>query len=80
MTIYLNNPKHSRTNSSFYLKSSGKPMPFYFIATFILVKFYTRMRLFMEFLPSNDKTLPHLYLLNLIYVIFFIPIIFILST
>ena len=79
MNIYLNNLKHNHASSS-YLKSSGKLMPFYFITAFILVKFYTRMRLFMEFLPSNDKILPHLYLLDLFYVISFILIIFILST
>ena len=79
MTIYLNNLKHGHLSSS-YLKSSGKVTAFYFITTFIHVKFYTRMRLSMEFLPSNDKTLPHLYLLDLFYVIPFILIIFILST
>jgi len=78
MNIY-NNLNINRANSS-YLKSSGKLMPFYPITAFILVKFYTRMRLSMEFLPSNDKKLPHPYLLDLLYVISFILIIFILST
>ena len=79
MTIYLNNLKHGHLSSS-YLKSSGKLMPCYFITAFILFNFHTSMRLSMLFLPSSDKTLPHLYILDLHYVISFILIIFILST
>ena len=67
MTIYLNNLNIGCANSS-YLKSSGKLMPFYFILLFILFKFHTRMGLSIQFFPSNDKTLPHLYFLDLLYV------------
>ena len=79
MTIYLNNLKHGHLSSS-YLKSSDELMPFYSIAAFIFLKFYTRMELSTQFLSSNDKPLPHLYLLDLLYGISFILIIFILST
>jgi len=77
--VYLNNLKHDHTNSS-YLRSSDKLMPFYFIIPCILPKFYTRMGLSIQFLPSNDKTLPPLYVLDLLSRIFFILIILILST
>jgi len=79
MTIYLNNLKHNHASSS-NLKSSGKLMPFYFIAALILLKFYTRTRISFRIFPYIYGILPHLYFPDLHYVISFILIIFILST
>ena len=79
MNIYLNNLKHGYGNSSVW-KSSCRVTPFYFIAAFILFKFYTEMGFSIRSLPYIHKILPYLCITDLLSGISFAPIILILST
>jgi len=79
MNIFLNNFNYTYGSSS-VLKSSGKTVPFYCIAAFILPKFYAGMGLYISFYLYIDRILPYLCTVDLFSGIFSILNIFILST
>ncbi len=79
MNIYLNN---ANIGSSTYstLKSGGRVTSFYPTASFAISYFYIKTGFSIKFLLVGCRSLPHIFILDLLSGISLTPIILILST